>query len=99
MRVVAVNPGPMALWGLVVATGLAIGSIPFPIPRRRRARSQLRKRAKLTDFACVSLRRREMRTACRKIDPDRRGFVDQGTMATPAMGMPKEPQRHTVSIG
>jgi uncharacterized membrane protein len=29
MRVVAANPGPMALWGLVVATGLVIGSIPF----------------------------------------------------------------------
>jgi uncharacterized membrane protein len=29
MRVVAANPGPMALWGLVVTTGLVIGSIPF----------------------------------------------------------------------
>lgn len=29
LRAVAVNPGPMALWGLVVAAGLAIGSIPL----------------------------------------------------------------------
>jgi uncharacterized membrane protein len=29
LRAVAANPGPMALWGLVVAAGLAIGSIPF----------------------------------------------------------------------
>jgi uncharacterized membrane protein len=29
LRAVAANPGPMAAWGLVVAVGLAIGSIPF----------------------------------------------------------------------
>ena len=29
MRAVAVNPGPMALWGLIVAGGLLIGSIPL----------------------------------------------------------------------
>ena len=29
VRAVAVNPGPMALWGLIVACGLAIGSIPL----------------------------------------------------------------------
>ncbi len=28
-RAVTANPGPMAAWGLVVAAGLAIGSIPF----------------------------------------------------------------------
>jgi uncharacterized membrane protein len=28
IRAVAANPGPMALWGLIVAGGLAIGSIP-----------------------------------------------------------------------
>lgn len=28
LRAVAVNPGPMALWGLIVAGGLVIGSIP-----------------------------------------------------------------------
>ena len=26
---VAANPGPMALWGLIVAGGLVIGSMPF----------------------------------------------------------------------
>jgi uncharacterized membrane protein len=31
IRAVAANPGPMALWGLIVAAGLAIGSIPFLI--------------------------------------------------------------------
>ena len=25
----ALNPGPMAVWGLVVAAGLAIGSVPL----------------------------------------------------------------------
>ena len=29
LRAVALNPGPMAVWGLVVAAGLAIGSIPL----------------------------------------------------------------------
>lgn len=29
MRAVAVNPGPMALWGLIVAGGLVLGSIPL----------------------------------------------------------------------
>jgi uncharacterized membrane protein len=29
MRAVALNPGPMALWGLIVAAGLVIGSIPL----------------------------------------------------------------------
>jgi uncharacterized membrane protein len=29
VRAVALNPGPMALWGLVVAAGLVIGSIPL----------------------------------------------------------------------
>jgi uncharacterized membrane protein len=29
MRAVAANPGPMALWRLIVAAGLAIGSLPF----------------------------------------------------------------------
>jgi uncharacterized membrane protein len=29
VRVVVANPGPMALWGLIVAAGLAIGSLPF----------------------------------------------------------------------
>jgi len=29
LRAVAANPGPMAAWGLIVAAGLAIGSIPF----------------------------------------------------------------------
>lgn len=29
IRAVAVNPGPMAIWGLVVTGGLVIGSIPF----------------------------------------------------------------------
>ena len=29
VRVVAANPGPLALWGLVVAGGLAIGSVPL----------------------------------------------------------------------
>jgi uncharacterized membrane protein len=29
LRAVAVNPGPMAVWGLVVAAGLVIGSIPL----------------------------------------------------------------------
>ncbi len=29
VRAVLANPGPMALWGLVVAAGLVIGSIPF----------------------------------------------------------------------
>ena len=29
VRVVAVNPGPMAVWGLIVAGGLALGSIPL----------------------------------------------------------------------
>jgi len=29
VRVVAVNPGPLALWGLVVAGGLVIGSVPL----------------------------------------------------------------------
>jgi len=29
VRVVVDNPGPMALWGLIVATGLALGSLPF----------------------------------------------------------------------
>jgi uncharacterized membrane protein len=29
VRAVLANPGPMALWGLIVAAGLAIGSIPF----------------------------------------------------------------------
>jgi uncharacterized membrane protein len=29
LRVVAMNPGPMAVWGLVVAAGLVIGSIPL----------------------------------------------------------------------
>jgi uncharacterized membrane protein len=28
LRAVAANPGPMAVWGLIVAAGLAIGSIP-----------------------------------------------------------------------
>src|SRR4029453_13967063 len=28
IRAVAANPGPMALWGLIVAAGLVIGSIP-----------------------------------------------------------------------
>jgi uncharacterized membrane protein len=29
VRAVVANPGPMALWGLIVAAGLVIGSIPF----------------------------------------------------------------------
>jgi uncharacterized membrane protein len=29
LRAVALNPGPMAVWGLVVAAGLAIGSVPM----------------------------------------------------------------------
>jgi uncharacterized membrane protein len=29
LRAVAANPGPMALWGLIVAAGLVIGSIPL----------------------------------------------------------------------
>jgi uncharacterized membrane protein len=29
VRAVIANPGPMAVWGLVVAAGLVIGSIPF----------------------------------------------------------------------
>jgi uncharacterized membrane protein len=29
LRAVALNPGPMAVWGLVVAAGLAIGSVPL----------------------------------------------------------------------
>jgi uncharacterized membrane protein len=29
MRAVAMNPGPMALWGVIVAAGLVLGSIPF----------------------------------------------------------------------
>jgi uncharacterized membrane protein len=29
LRAVAANPGPMAVWGLVVAAGLVIGSIPL----------------------------------------------------------------------
>jgi uncharacterized membrane protein len=29
LRAVAANPGPMAAWGLIVAAGLALGSIPF----------------------------------------------------------------------
>jgi uncharacterized membrane protein len=29
IRAVLVNPGPMAVWGLIVAAGLVIGSIPF----------------------------------------------------------------------
>ena len=29
LRAVAANPGPMALWGLIVAALLVIGSIPF----------------------------------------------------------------------
>ena len=29
VRAVMANPGPMALWGLIVAAGLAIGSLPF----------------------------------------------------------------------
>ena len=29
LRAVAANPGPMAAWGLIVATGLAVGSIPL----------------------------------------------------------------------
>jgi uncharacterized membrane protein len=28
LRAVIANPGPMALWGLIVAAGLVIGSIP-----------------------------------------------------------------------
>jgi uncharacterized membrane protein len=28
IRAVAANPGPMAVWGLIVAGGLVIGSIP-----------------------------------------------------------------------
>jgi uncharacterized membrane protein len=28
VRTVIANPGPMALWGLVVAAGLVLGSIP-----------------------------------------------------------------------
>ena len=28
IRAVAANPGPMAVWGLIVAAGLVIGSIP-----------------------------------------------------------------------
>jgi uncharacterized membrane protein len=29
LRAVAANPGPMAVWGLIVAAGLVIGSIPL----------------------------------------------------------------------
>jgi uncharacterized membrane protein len=29
VRAVVANPGPMAIWGLIVAGGLVIGSIPF----------------------------------------------------------------------
>jgi uncharacterized membrane protein len=29
VRVLLANPGPMALWGLIVAAGLALGSLPF----------------------------------------------------------------------
>ncbi len=29
VRAVLANPGPMAVWGLIVAAGLVIGSIPF----------------------------------------------------------------------
>jgi uncharacterized membrane protein len=29
VRAVRANPGPMAAWGLIVAAGLVIGSIPF----------------------------------------------------------------------
>ena len=29
VRAVLTNPGPMALWGLIVAGGLVVGSIPF----------------------------------------------------------------------
>lgn len=29
IRAVALNPGPMAMWGLIVAAGLVIGSIPL----------------------------------------------------------------------
>ncbi len=29
LRAVAANPGPMALWGLIIAAGLALGSIPL----------------------------------------------------------------------
>ena len=29
VRAVVENPGPMALWGLIVAAGLVIGSLPF----------------------------------------------------------------------
>jgi uncharacterized membrane protein len=28
IRAVAANPGPMGLWGLIVAAGLVVGSIP-----------------------------------------------------------------------
>jgi uncharacterized membrane protein len=28
-RAVLANPGPMALWGLIVAGGLVLGTIPF----------------------------------------------------------------------
>jgi len=29
VRAVIMNPGPMALWGLIVAVGLVVGSLPF----------------------------------------------------------------------
>ncbi|MBP7243637.1 DUF2189 domain-containing protein, partial [Amaricoccus sp.] len=29
MRVAAANPGPIAVWGLIVAAGLALGSLPM----------------------------------------------------------------------
>ena len=29
MRAVILNPGPMAIWGLIVAGGLVLGSIPL----------------------------------------------------------------------
>ena len=49
VRAVLTNPGPMAVWGLIVAGGLVLGSLPAaPRPDHRHARARPRHLAPLS---------------------------------------------------
>ncbi len=47
VRAVLINPGPMAMWGLIIAASLVIGAIPAGRPRHRAARARARDLAPL----------------------------------------------------
>ena len=69
-RAVRDNPGPMAVWGLIIAAGLVIGAIPLlvglaivlPDPRARDLAPLSQGRRELT--RCVIPRQRDSREPC-----------------------------------